>query len=340
MNYFSEFGGSIFKKEEAFYPDYLPENIVYRENELKQMAYNLSALLKRRTGVGTLLWGTPGTGKTSSARYITKELSEEAQFVLPIYINCWECRTRPAVLTTIIEKLGGFSPRRGVGADEMLKEMIFLIEKSKKIPVFILDEMDTLKSDRILYDIGRLRENHSLNYGFIGILNKLEFLNKVDRRIRSSLLQSLIEFRAYKPSELKSILLERAKVGLIPGSYGGDVMGVCAGFGAKREGDARIAINLLWRAGRHAEREGKNRIELNDVESIKENNEPESKINKEEKKVVELLKKGELSFKEIIKKIGKTERMVRNYVNSLEKKGILKKRKEGKTIFISLGKRK
>ncbi len=339
MSYFSELEGNIFKKEEAFYPDYLPEHIVYRENELKQMAYNLSALLKRRIGVGMILWGTPGTGKTSSASHITRELSEEAQFVLPVYVNCWEYRTRPAILTTIIEKLGGFSPRRGVGTDEMFEEMIFLIEKNKKIPVFILDEMDVLKSDRILYDIGRLRENHSINYGFIGILNKKEFLNKVDRRIRSSLLQSLIEFKAYKPSELKSILLERAKAGLMPGSYDEDVIGVCSGFGAKHGGDARIAINLLWRAGRHAEREEKNRIELSDVEYVKGDSRPESELNKEEEKVVEFLKKGELSFKEIIKRVGKTERMVRNYVNSLEKKGILKKRKEGKAIFISLEKR-
>jgi Cdc6-like AAA superfamily ATPase len=64
--------------------------------------------------------------------------------------------------------------------------------------------------------------------------------------------------------------MQRAKKALWPGAYDEDVIGLCAGIGAKAGGDARLTIHLLWAAAKKAESDGKKKIGVEHVQAIKE----------------------------------------------------------------------
>lgn len=57
---------SIFKNEEVLSPEYLPELLPHRENEIKQLANNLLPASKGRKPQNTFLYGAPGIGKCLS----------------------------------------------------------------------------------------------------------------------------------------------------------------------------------------------------------------------------------------------------------------------------------
>jgi cell division control protein 6 len=200
--------------------------------------------------------------------------------------------------------------------------------------VIVLDEADVVAGEEegIFYDLLRMKENEGIDVGVIAITNRGEVLAKLDTRIRSSLMQSFLEFKRYTPAELKAIVKERAKLGLIPGAYSEEVIGLCSGFGAKNGGDARIALNLLWIAGRNAEKKGKKEISVSDVEEVKDKtleslrNDRVENLEELDKKIVELIKKGGEKGAQsgtIYGKAGANERTVRLHLGKLESMGLI-----------------
>ncbi|MEM4272318.1 MAG: AAA family ATPase [Candidatus Bilamarchaeaceae archaeon] len=327
-------GGKIFRNEGAFAPEYLPEEVIGREKETREIAFALKPISEKRRPQSLVVYGPPGTGKTLVVKHVLSQLSEYTSRCIPIYINCWNYASRFSILSKVAEELGMFVPRRGVAVDEVWSELIAVLKQEKKVPVIVLDEADVVAGEEegIFYDLLRMKENEGIDVAVIAITNRGEVLAKLDSRIRSSLMQSFLEFRRYAPAELKEIVRERAKVGLAPGVYGEEVLGVCSAFGAKNGGDARIALNLLWIAGRNAEKKGKNSISVSDVEEVKEGvlssvkKEKVDSLEEMDKKIIELLTKtGEKGVQsgEIYSKIKENERTVRLHLAKLESMGLI-----------------
>ena len=90
-------GSSIIAREDVLLPLYQPDELRYRGNELQVMADAVKPLLRKRECMNLLIHGKSGTGKTSCAKAIMKQLSEHSPVVLPVYANCWESPTRAAV---------------------------------------------------------------------------------------------------------------------------------------------------------------------------------------------------------------------------------------------------
>lgn len=327
-------GGRIFRNEGAFAPEYVPEEVVGREKETKEIAFALRPIAEKRRPQSLIIYGAPGTGKTLVVKHVLTQLSEYTSRCIPIYINCWNYTSRFSILSKIAEELGMFVPRRGVAVDEVWTELIAVLKQEKKVPVIVLDEADVVAGEEegIFYDLLRMKENEGIDVGVIAITNRAEVLAQLDSRIRSSLMQSFLEFKKYTPAELKEIVKERAKIGIAPGAYGEEVLGICSGFGAKNGGDARIALNLLWIAGRNAEKKGKNSISVSDVEEVKEGvlssvkKEKVDSLEEMDRKIIELLTKaGEKGMQsgEIYSKIKENERTVRLHLAKLESMGLI-----------------
>ena len=340
--------GSVFKDERALLPDYLPDSLLHRDSEIKEMALNLRAVAKGKKPENMVLIGPTGTGKTSCTRHVLKQLSEYSRRALPIYINCWELSTRHAILNKIAFSLGEIVPRRGVATDEVTDKITEFLAKEKRIPIIALDEVDRLVAsqygeDSILYDLARASEVLGAEIGVIGITNHEEFLTKLDSRIISSLSQHRLYFKSYSPSQLKDILNERAKIAFNRDSLGEEVVPLCAAIGAKRGGDARVAIAVLWKAGKLADRKGAKKVTVEMVkEASQEKVEHEKLQNLEpiEKKMLELLEKKPLTSGELYEKIkgeGVTDRTIRNYLEKLEKLNLIEtevKADKGRTRLI------
>src|SRR3989338_8983604 len=85
---------NIIRNEEVFYPDYLPEEMLHREKELREIVFNLKGVENRNRPPSIVIHGPPGTGKTSVVRYVIKELKEYTKRVAPVLVNCWNTPNR------------------------------------------------------------------------------------------------------------------------------------------------------------------------------------------------------------------------------------------------------
>jgi cell division control protein 6 len=318
----------IFQDERILMPDYLPEVMPHRERQIEEIAYGLKGAAAGKKAENMLILGSSGAGKTSTVRYVLKQLQEYSQRVVPMYINCWECGTRHSILNKIASTLGEFIPRRGISTDEITDRISEVLKKERKTPIIALDEIDRLfaspyEEGRVLYDLARAKELFSTDFGVVAITSSDEFLMKLDQRIRNSLVQKQIVFKQYSPQELKDILKSRAKLAFCPESLSEEVIPLCAARAAKSNGDARLAINLLWKAGKIAERENVEKVGEGHVrrafEEVGEGEKVEEKLQGKEREIYEFVKeRGEVTSSEIYEKFkDESDRNIRNYMNRL-----------------------
>ncbi len=333
--------GGVFADEEALQPGYMPGELVHRERELEEIARVLTPATRGESAQNLFLSGPTGTGKTSAARRVLKELEEYSDKARGVYVNCWTSNTRQAVFSDIASGLGETLPRRGIGGDEIFSRIIQVAKRESKSIIAILDEADRIfekKEESLLYDLCRARENFGAKITVICISNNAELLATADSRIRSSLSPHSVEFGKYTPTELKDILRERSKIAFLPNACTEEAIALCAAHAAKLGGDARIALETLWKAGQNAERRGCAKVEAQDARAAFEKESGEWKkrarmqgATQDEQLALGILKeKGKLTSGELLEgflqKKQITERGLRYVIESLESKKLVETR--------------
>jgi len=286
----------IFKNEEVLFPEYLPDFLPHRENQIQIIGKNLKPALFSRKPQNTFIFGSSGIGKTHVTKFIFKELEKESEKIKTIYINCWDYKTATALLSKIAIELGAFVQRRGVSKDEILERLLEFLNKSNKNLLICLDEVDQLirNGQEALYDILRINQYEKKFIGIVFISNDPHIFAKVEPRISSSLNMEDIRFKPYTLEEMKDILENRAKDALQKIEKG--VIILCASQAVKKGGDVRIGLDCLLKASRNSERKRKDIVEVEDVKEIlKEVKKvkPEilkEKIKQEEKIILEIIK--------------------------------------------------
>ena len=343
---------TIFKDESIFYPSYLPEEIPARDNQIKEITFCLDPIIKNKKTQNMLLFGTPGTGKTLLSKYVVKQLTEYTQKAKCVYINAIEDNTRYAVLLKILSLFPDVLPRRGLGTDEIFGRIKENLKKQNSIPIIIIDEVDQLppsEASYLLYELSRTVVENKY-FTLLLITNNKDFLVHLDPRVQSSLFITRIEFNKYLPVELKTILRERIEYGLIENAISEDLIGYIAGYASKAGGDARIAIDLLFKAAKNAEKKGSLKItkqilldSANVVDSIKLS-EKKKTLSKLELSVLSSIIDG-MQSGDLYSLFPKTqERTIRRYITSFEKQKLIETKeintKNGRTrqIFLKFDK--
>lgn len=344
----------LIRDERPLLPDYAPDLLLHRETELRELADAIKPVGEGRAPQNVFAFGPPGTGKTTCAKRVLKELGDSTDRACIAVVNCWQNSSRQAVLSRVGEAAGMPLPRRGVAADEVLKRITEILKSEHKTLVILLDEFDALfpkGEHKVLYDLSRASEQTGVHFGIIAVSNDSSLLARADGRIRSSFGGRQMEFKQYSPFELKDILRERAGKALAPNSWTEEAIGVCAGHGAKAGGDARVAISCLLSAARNAERRRAKKLEECDAIQAASNSavlrystpsfEPVFKtasqlqkarehVSDGEQKVLDALKHGDVKgmtsgdLYVVLESKGVKERTARNYVDALEKKGLIK----------------
>jgi len=240
---------SVVKDLRVLTEQFIPSRVLHRDGQLKAIRDNVAPMIDEQTPRNTFIHGFPGTGKTCISRYVCGELSSYSSSVLSSYTNCWENPSRFRILYNILRDIGNFPivHRKGTPTDEIL-EMIGRSLHGKQCTV-ILDEVDKIDDDMVLYDLLGLK-----NICLILIANSRTALYNVDPRIRSRL-ASLegIEFPPYNYAEIVEILEDRAEWGLFPGAVKKAQLERIARLG---NGDCRASIEMLRVAAEEAERKG------------------------------------------------------------------------------------
>jgi Cdc6-like AAA superfamily ATPase len=96
MNNLNEDYG-IISNPDILAESYLPPNLLCREPQIKEISFCLLPVLKGQRPIHSWLYGSPGTGKTSVARYILGKIQAETK-ARGIYINCCENPTYYSIL--------------------------------------------------------------------------------------------------------------------------------------------------------------------------------------------------------------------------------------------------
>jgi cell division control protein 6 len=122
-------GEPIFENKEVLRPSYTPHELPHRNEQINQMATILVSALRGDTPSNILIYGKTGTGKTASAKFVSKELESTSQkYDVPCeveYINCEVTDTQYRVLARLANKF---------------------IEKNRAVVEDRLDELSALRS--------------------------------------------------------------------------------------------------------------------------------------------------------------------------------------------------
>lgn len=248
----------IYRDRDVLREDYQPEKIVGRDEELQQYISALQPVINGDQPSNIFLYGKAGVGKTACTGHLLSELQADAkQYDVDITIirtNCEDLSTSYQVAIQLINELRspedhvttGYSKRQ---VYEMLWEEL---DKVGNTIILVLDEVDHIDDDSILYQIPRARANGNLTeakVGIVGISNDFKFREGLSSKVQSSLCEKELQFPAYEAAELRDILRQRANVAFYEGVVPEAVIAKCAAYGAKDAGDARQSLDLLMEAG-------------------------------------------------------------------------------------------
>ncbi len=265
----------IFKKRDILSPDYVPDKLPHRENEIRKVGSVLAQALRGNKPNNLFIYGLTGTGKTAVTLYVLRRLKTKALElglrVNYVYVNTRQRDTPYKVLSDIASSIGLRIPFTGLSTAEVYVRLVKTLSREKGILIVVLDEIDWLvrkRGDDVLYRLTRIGNElpeSSMKVSIVGITNDIRFVEMLDARVRSSLGEEEIVFPPYNAEQLNDILSERAKEAFYPGVIKEGVISYCAALAAREHGDARRALDLLRVAGEIAEREGSSYVDIEHV---------------------------------------------------------------------------
>lgn len=252
--------GSIFKEREALLEEWTPDELVGRDEELRQYHAALQPVIEGETPSNIFLYGKSGVGKTAATRFLLQLLERDAGKVdgielHTVEINCDGLNSSYQTAVALVNELRDPANQISNTGYPQASVYQFLFDELDALGgtvLIVLDEVDHIRDDSLLYKLPRARSNGDVTaarLGVIGISNDLDFRNQLSSKVRSSLCEKEVSFSAYDATELCEVLRQREAVAFEDDVLDDGVIEMCAAYGAKDSGDARQALDLLLESG-------------------------------------------------------------------------------------------
>jgi cell division control protein 6 len=264
---------SVFRDETKLDISYVPQKLPHRDYELRLLMEFFSFALQfpGKMSQRVIITGDVGTGKTVlSQRFgfdITREASKHNINLRYIHINCRQYR---GSLFFILQHAASIFhpnlPKRGLSAEELLSIFMQILDEENVYAILALDEFESLierEGPEAIYKLTRLhelRQNMPQRLSFICILRNLKVIERLDAATRSTLQSNIIRLEGYSKGQLVDILNDRVSLAFKPLTVPEDTVNLVADLAFSEGGNARFAIELLWRAGKYADAEGLNTV--------------------------------------------------------------------------------
>jgi len=259
---------SVFKDESKLDINYVPSRLPHREKEHRLLMEFFDFILHcpERMAQRVIITGDVGTGKTALAQRfgadITMEANKRTVKLRYIHVNCREYRgSLLLILQHAVAVFRPNFPKRGFSAEEILSTLAQCLDEENTFVILALDEFDSLierEGSEAIYKLTRLQEMHPgkpQRISLIGIARDLALLERLDASARSTLQRNVISLEKYSESQLTDILNARIAMAFELSAVPEDTVSLIAELARSESGNARFAIELLWRAGKYADAE-------------------------------------------------------------------------------------
>jgi cell division control protein 6 len=259
---------SVFKDESKLDINYVPRRLPHREKEHRLLMEFFSFLLQfpERMAQRVIITGEVGTGKTALAQRfgadITSEANKRGVNFRYVHVNCREYRGKLfLILQHALTVFRPTFPRRGYSSEELLGTLVQVLDEENAFMVLTLDEFDAFiyqEDSEAVYKLTRLQEMRAgqpQRISLIGILRDLKATERLDASAKSTLQRNVISLERYPKDQLVDILNDRVAMAFEPSTVPEDVVDLVAELAVSESGNARFAIELLWRAGKYADAE-------------------------------------------------------------------------------------
>jgi cell division control protein 6 len=265
---------SVFKDEAKLDINYIPRRLPHREKEHRLLMefFNFVLRFPERMAQRVIISGKVGTGKTALAQRFGADIASEAKkrgvSLRYVHINCREYRGKLFhVLQQVLVIFRPNFPRRGYSSEELLSTLVQVLDEENAYVILTLDEFDAFidqEGSEAVYKLTRLQEmrvDKPQRISFVFILRDLKATARLDVSAKSTLQRNVISLERYPKSQLVDILNDRVAIAFAPSAVPQDVVDLVAELAVSESGNARFAIELLWRAGKYADAEDAGEVE-------------------------------------------------------------------------------
>ena len=263
---------TLFRDPEVFEFDYVPEQFQFRENQMRELAFQIRPGMRGGRPLNSICKGLPGTGKTTSVRKLFSEISDATKKLVPVYVNCQIDNTKFAIFSQIYRKLTGhLPPASGTSFKQLFDAIARVLLKEEIVLLVALDDANYLlyenEINKVLYTLLRAHEAYEgVRIGVIVIISDLDvdLAQAVDARVTSVFRPTEVYFPPYEQAEIREIMQERVMQGLFPGVLPEEMLSLVVEQ-TQGSGDLRVGIDLLKRATMSAERAARRVIDRDDI---------------------------------------------------------------------------
>lgn len=252
---------SIFRRREVFEEAHVPEEFLYREKELEEIASCIRPLLQGFQGNTMKIYGEPATGKTTSIKKIFEQVPEAN--IACVYVNAMLRQSAYTILAEIAMNLGGQNamPDKSTGTVKLVDIIMRLLIKKGRSIVLCIDEYSYLSPRDIEaviapflrpWEFGKISKDLKSSVLLIAT-------SVANPSIRSSVISSIgphtLQFKSYSFEQKYDILYHRAEAGFGKNVVEDGALEIMAGIKYVRWG-----IQALKLAGEIADTKGETKI--------------------------------------------------------------------------------
>lgn len=243
---------------------YIPKKLLHREEEQKMLIQYFKPVIEKpgEYSQRVSIIGAIGSGKTAIALKfgeMVKVYSTQKNLNLEyVHVNCRRARSAFLTLLEIVRKFNPHIPVRGFSPEEILNMLTEILNRKRLYLIVTLDEIDfVIRKDGpdLLYDLTRLTDDEidmKERVSIITIVRDIAFRTMLDESTLSTLRQNTIFLEPYTEDQLRDIIADRVKEAFYEDVVSKEAADLIADI-ASKNGDARYAIELLERAGMHAD---------------------------------------------------------------------------------------